>query len=296
MIFITIEQLKYFVKLTEYNSFSLASHDLCISQSSLSKHIKALENELNTVLFNRNTRNINLTDAGYEFLIYAKKAIADYNNIIYKLQKYNNNHNKVLNIGCIPVTAQYKITSAISNFTSMYPYIQVNLIETNTSTLLNKVTQSELNFSIVRDFDLSKELFDINYLSDDEIVFVTCKKHPLSKNEFVSLFDIKDENFILLGNSSAIHKKCIYEFNKNNLSLNVINTYSKIETILGLVSENLGCTLLMKKVLNSFNTSNVSIIPIKDSLKINLSLVNNKDKELSDPETLFKDFIINYLK
>ena len=56
-----IDQLKYFVSVVKYNSFTLASEQLCISQSSLSKHIKAMENELGISLLDRSTRNVRLT-------------------------------------------------------------------------------------------------------------------------------------------------------------------------------------------------------------------------------------------
>ncbi len=75
---ITIEQMTYFLAIEKYKSFSIASHELCISQSSLSKQIKALEIELDTKLFDRNTRNISLTLAGEEFSIYAKKFVNEY--------------------------------------------------------------------------------------------------------------------------------------------------------------------------------------------------------------------------
>ena len=69
MFFITIEQVKYFLALNKYKSFSLASEELCISQSSLSKQIKAFENELNILLFNRTTRSISLILFIYKIFI-----------------------------------------------------------------------------------------------------------------------------------------------------------------------------------------------------------------------------------
>lgn len=237
-----------------------------------------------------------MTPGGHEFLKYAKKAVNDYNNVILNLKKYNNDCSNSLNIGCIPVSAQYKITSAIASFSNLYPYIKVNIVEDKSSKLLNKLMQSELNFAIVRDYNLSEDIFNKNYLCNDEIVFVTSKDNPIAKNKSVSLLDIKDENFILLGIKSAIYNRCMTEFKKHNLSLNVVHTYNKIETILGLVSENLGSTLLMKRVLSSFNTSDIVILPIKDNLTINLSLLSNKNKYLSSSEILFRDFITNYLE
>lgn len=296
MIIITIEQLTYFLKLYECKNFSSASYKLCISQSTLSKQIKSLESELNTVLFYRNPRNILLTDAGEEFLIYAKKTIKEYNSIFSSLKKYNNTTNTKLNIGTIPVITQYQITSAIAEFKKLYPNIHINIVEDNSSNIFHKLIDSEFNLGIVRDFNLSTDIFDKINLSDDELVLVVSKEHPLAQKSNVSLLDIKDEKFILLGPKSGIYERCMNEFNKHSLSPNIITKLYKIESILGLVTENLGVTLLMKKVINSFNTSNLIIIPLKHPIKAKLTLINQKDKTLSNSEDLFKNFIKEYFE
>lgn len=294
VIIITIEQLNYFLKLHQYKNFSLAAYELCISQSSLSKQIKALEHELNTILFYRNSRNITLTDSGEKFLIYAKKTISDYNNIISSFKNFDNS--TTLNIGTIPVMAQYKITSAIAEFKKLYPNIHINIIEDTSSNILHKMMSSQFNFSIVRDFNLSKDIFDKINLCDDELVLVVSKEHPLAQKTNVSLLDIKDEKIILLPPKSGIYERCMNEFNKHSLSPNIITTLYKIESILGLVMENLGVTLLMKKVINSFNTSNLLIIPMKNPIKAQLILINQKDITLSNNENLFKNFIKEYFE
>lgn len=295
MIFITIEQLNYFLSLCKHKNFSTASDELYISQSSLSKHIKFLEKELNTVLFNRNTRSISLTPSGEEFYIYAKNAVNEYNTLLINLRKYNNNH-IVLNISAIPVTAQYKITSAIAKFKDIYPYIDINIVEDNNYNILNKLIQSEVDFGIIRDFNLSSEMFNKIPLIDDELVVALSKDHPLSKKTSLSLFDIKNEKFILLEPNSGIYERCINEFNKHSLSINIVSTFNKIETILGLVSENLGITLLMKNVLNSFNKDNIVTIKMVPPIRANLSLITLKGKELSSSELLFTNFLRNFIK
>ena len=294
MIIITIEQLTNFLKLYEYKNFSLASYELCISQSSLSKQIKSLEEELNSVLFYRNPRNITLTNAGEEFLIYAKKTISDYNNITSSLKKYDNSTS--LTIGTIPIIAQYQITSAIAKFNELYPNIHINIIEDTSGNILHKIINSEFNLSIVRDFNLSQDIFDKITLSDDELVLIVSKEHHLAQKHSVSLLDIRDEKFILLGPKSGIYEIFMNQFNKHSLSPNIITTLYKIESILGLVIENLGVTLLMKKVLNSFDTSNLSIIPMNNPIKAQLTLINEKDKVLSASEDLFKNFLKEYFK
>ncbi|WP_316301238.1 LysR family transcriptional regulator [Clostridium butyricum] len=287
-----MEQLTYFLKLSEYKNFSLASYELCMSQSSLSKQIKALENELNTILFDRNTRNLSLTPSGEEFLMYAQKTIDEFNNIFSKLQKFD--YTTTLNICAIPVTAQYGIISAISKFKSIYSNININLIEDESHSILNKSIKSESDFCIVRDFNLSNDIFDITHLSTDELVLIVSKTHALANKSKISLLDIKDEKLILLGPKSGIYERCINEFHKHSLSPNITTTSYKVETILGLVGENFGVTLLMRKVINSFNISHVSIVSLKNPICAPLSLINQKDKVLSNSGLLFKSFIKDY--
>ena len=67
-----LEQLKYVMAIVKHQHLTNASYELSISQSSLSKHLKKVEQELGGVqLFDRTTRNVTLTDAGQEFAKYA---------------------------------------------------------------------------------------------------------------------------------------------------------------------------------------------------------------------------------
>lgn len=83
------DQLEYFVAIAEQGSFTEASYELSISQSSLSKQINKLEEELNVKLFVRGRRQLMLTDAGRDFLVYARDALRNYRNICAELLKYS---------------------------------------------------------------------------------------------------------------------------------------------------------------------------------------------------------------
>ena len=80
-----LRQLKYFVKSAEYLNFSVAAKHLFITQSTLSQQIKQLEYELGFELFLRNSRHIQLTEAGEEFLPFARKTILDAEDAVQRL-------------------------------------------------------------------------------------------------------------------------------------------------------------------------------------------------------------------
>jgi len=71
----TLQQLKYVIKIVETGSISAAAKELYVSQPSLSKAVMELEYELNTTLFIREKTGIRLTDDGTKFLVHARQVI-----------------------------------------------------------------------------------------------------------------------------------------------------------------------------------------------------------------------------
>lgn len=71
-----ITQLKYVLEIAGSASMREASTKLYVSQPALSASIRELEDELGILIFERTNKGISLTDAGREFLTYAKKAVA----------------------------------------------------------------------------------------------------------------------------------------------------------------------------------------------------------------------------
>ena len=73
-----ISQIKYTLEVAASSSMREASTRLFISQPALSASIKELEDELGILIFERTNKGISLTDEGREFVIYAKKALSQY--------------------------------------------------------------------------------------------------------------------------------------------------------------------------------------------------------------------------
>ena len=73
-----ISQLKYVLTIAESSSMREASTKLFVSQPALSASVRDLEEELGILIFERTTKGISLTDAGREFITYAKKAVGQY--------------------------------------------------------------------------------------------------------------------------------------------------------------------------------------------------------------------------
>lgn len=94
-----LNQLKYFLAIVKTGSFSNAADDMYISQSSMSKQIKALETELGIDLFKREHSKVYLTDIGAEFAKYAESTVKQHNDMLLYLDEFATKKSNTLRFG-----------------------------------------------------------------------------------------------------------------------------------------------------------------------------------------------------
>lgn len=288
-----IDQINYFLAVEKYKSFSSAAEELCISQSSLSKQIKSLESELDTILFNRNTRNISLTPTGEYFLSHAKDLLYTYNKIIKDMKEFVYSHESSLSIGAIPLMAQYGIIPLISSFNKKFPNINIDIIEKDDEELLTHINSSKIDLAFVHSNTIDEDLYNLVPLFKDQLVLVVSENHRFASQECIDICDLCDETFILLSSSSTLYNLCTEECCKAGFTPTTAYTNCKLETIIELVSEGLGVTLLMSKVVEYFKNPKLKLIPLKDAVINEISLITPKGNKMSKSTELFVDFIEN---
>lgn len=289
-----IESLKYFLIIEKYNSFSLAAEELCISQSSLSKHIKKLENELNCKLFDRSNRSLKLTDSGISLKKYAINIVSNYDELILDINKYSKTPPK-LSIGYIPVINQYNIANYIGKFKNIHNNLELKLIEGEHLEILNLLLNNKIDFAIIRNTSLNLDDLSVSELAKDELVIITSKNHPIANKKYISLKNLYKENFISLGENSGVYNLFLEECKKYNFEPNIVCFNSRIENILGLVSAEIGIAPLMKRSVECFNKKDISYILLKENISSSLCLIHLKSKKLSNFELEFKDYLINHI-
>ena len=289
-----IDQLKYFVAVVKYNSFTLASEQLCISQSSLSKHIKAMENELGVTLLDRSTRNIKLTSGGQDFFALLNEVIESFNKVNIKLQKYKQNEKGHLIIGTIPVMSQYGITTLIASFNKLHPEIEIEIIEKKGEEIVELLDDSKIDLAFVRTITLPNNSYKVLPLIDDEMVIVTHRDHPFAKRESINLLEASNEKFIFLDSGPGLYDLCSKSCNNAGFTPKVVYTNTRIETIIGLVREKVGVSLLMNKVVDLFDKKEISIVKLDNNISSTLGLVFIHGNKLSTSSMVFKNYTVKW--
>jgi len=129
-----IRKFRIFIKVAECGSFSQAGKTLQLTPSSISRHIDALEKELNVKLFNRSTRHLSLTDTGDNLLDGARKVIMDFDAVVDSIQPEKSEPEGRLKISIFESYGRLYICPLIPKYLAMYPKVKIDI------TLDNQIT------------------------------------------------------------------------------------------------------------------------------------------------------------
>ena len=160
-----LRQLKYFVEVGRLKSFSLASKSLYITQSTISQQIQKLEEELGVKLLTRDTRHVELSDYGEQFLPYAAKILEEAEACTDRIRDVKDLHTGTLSVGSTYSFGPLLIQSVL-DFYRQYPHVRLRLISASWAELQQKLLDRELDIvlayksSVSDDRIVSKLLFE----------------------------------------------------------------------------------------------------------------------------------------
>ena len=191
-----LRQLKYFIKTAETLNFTEAARQLFITQSTLSQQIRQLETELQVPLFDRIGKRTYLTEAGTEFLPYAKQTVADSEGGVQRLRDLQNIMAGELRIGAV-FTLSDLLTSTIISFSKQYPNIKLVVVSRPVNELLDLLKERKLDLILSYRPDDDDSQIEFFPLFDSNLSVIVNYNHPLIAQREVSLEMLKQYPLVL---------------------------------------------------------------------------------------------------
>ncbi len=139
-----LETMVCFQAVARCGSFTRAAHELSITQSAVSKQIKALESAVNCALFDRHARGIVLSEQGEMLLEELEPVLFRMHRIITRIQ--NRDGAEAVSIACTQAVAHFWLFPRVARFNQSHPQIAVNIISSNS---INERTCSDSDFGIL---------------------------------------------------------------------------------------------------------------------------------------------------
>jgi LysR family carnitine catabolism transcriptional activator len=148
MIEYSARQLRGFLLVADFQSFTRAADALFVTPSGLSVMITQLEAQVGFRLFDRTTRHVSLTSDGSDFLVAARSSVQQLDATIARLAEKSNRATLQISVGAPALIAANIMPLAISEFQAQRPDLHIRLFDSDLTTILSRVVSGELDMGL----------------------------------------------------------------------------------------------------------------------------------------------------
>lgn len=299
-----ISYWKEFTVLAETKNYWSAAEKLFVGQSSLSKHIKTIENQLGGELFTRTSRKVELTELGKLMLPYAQQIAQLQTQYETAAFNYLSVGSQPLTIGSIPVIPRYHITDLIVKYQLDFPTVHLQTVEEDTLLLRDDLFNHRCDVIFYRDSDQYLEhdpdkencMVRLPYCHD-KLVAVLPTDHPLAEETSIHLEQLKDECFALIKNGTMPYNLCIRACRNAGFAPNVLFTSHNLEAIFDMVTRGSCVALLFENhvarpydALNLLDKQPFSVVPIDPPIYTTIYMAYLRNESLTPAAAHFVDY------
>ncbi len=305
----TLSQLNYVVSVAAQESFSKAAEKCFVTQPTLSMQINKLEDELGIKIFNRLSSPIAPTDIGQEIIEQARIILEESRRITDIVNSFGKEIYGKLRLGIIPTISPYLLPLFLESYIKKYPGVELVIYELQTKEIMRQLEQNIIDAGIIATPEANSRLIEEKLYYEPFLAYIS-KGHRLAGRKRIKRDDLSLDDLWLLRDGHCFRDQILSicgagrnEKNKKRAHLNFEG--ENLETLKGLVDQNMGMTLLpylaaeklkrgpSKGLLKEFTipspSRQVSLIYNKARLKQRLIVLLMEEIRNSVPEELKKD-------
>jgi DNA-binding transcriptional LysR family regulator len=288
---IATRDLRAFVLLAQHKSFTQAAGLCHLSQPAFSALIRALETQLGTKLFDRTTRQVELTVEGLAFLSVAEKLLNDTESAVSLVRDHVMKKRGRVALALLPSLAAGWLPALLARFHAEYPAIELDVADVLSEVCINRIRTGESDLAIAATRSDFPDVATIPFCTDH--FHVVCHKdHPLaSTKDAVSIDQIKAYPMIHLARSSSVR-----QYVDRVLFPGVVKPFLELEqlaTVAAMVRQNLGITLVPSLTLFQFQDASLHAVRLHGKgLSRQLFMAYRADRTLSHAAQSMRDWLM----
>lgn len=287
-----LRQLHYFMEVAEREHVSEAAVKLHVAQSAVSRQIANLEGELGVSLFDREGRNIKLTQIGKTFYTHTKIAMKAIDNAKKQIDEYLDPERGTIKIGFPTSLSSHLLPNVISAFKNAYPNIAFNLRQGSYNFLIDSVKNDEIDIAFLGPVPKDDTEIETHILFTEDILALLPLTHHLADREVLYLTDLKNDEFVSFPKGYVLEKILVDACKHVGFEPKISSEGEDLDAIKGLVSAGIGVTLLPESTFHESTPRMTSKIPIKiPEVRRTVGIIKLKEKNLAPSEKIFHAFV-----
>ncbi|SAK79371.1 LysR family transcriptional regulator [Caballeronia catudaia] len=237
-----LRALRYFIEVVKQKSFTAAAEHMFVTQPTISKMVKALEDEVGSPLLLREGRQMVLTDAGQIVYQRGVEVLAAHARLEAELNDLGTFGRGTLTIG-IPPMGGALFTPAIAAFRQRYPKVELKLFERGSKAIEAALVDGELELGGVLQ-PVNTEVFDVLPVSRQVLWLVAPKGSRWDEAREVALTDLAGEPFVFYGESLALNDVVLSACREAGFAPTIVGRSGHWDFMAALVQAGIGIALL----------------------------------------------------
>lgn len=267
-----IRVLRYFLAVAREENISKAAEYLHITQPTLSRQLKELEDELGSELFIRGKRNISLTDEG----MFLRKRAEEITSLMDKTEAEFHQLDEFISgdvyIGGGETLAMNMLAEVMSEISQEHPDVKFHLYSGNADDVIDRIDKGLIDFGVVIEPADIRKYETIRLPYADKYGLIMRKDDPLAHKKNISVDTLKD--LPLLVAKRMIDNKYLPELlGIYPEEMNIKATFNLIYNASLLVEQGMGYALSIDHLINTIGSNNLCFVPLAPEVTTNLSVI-----------------------
>jgi DNA-binding transcriptional LysR family regulator len=256
-----LRTLRAFVEVVRQGGFSRAAEVVFATQSTVSKAVKQLEDEIGVPLLDRIGHRSVLTVAGEVVYRRALQMLAERDHLVAELDDLRGLKRGTLRLG-LPAIANNLFARLFVIYRDRYPGVDVRLVEHGSEQLEEIVRSGEIDLAASL-LPVSDE-FEWQEVRRQPLMALVPSDHPLARKRTVNLLDLKDIPFILFETGFALNRIILEACHRRGFEPTVAARTSQIDFAVELVAVGLGIAFLPRMTAERFDRPSVRHVPLAE--------------------------------
>ena len=271
----------FFLAAAEEETFQRAAARLNIAQSALSRHIRALEEDLGGVrLFERLPRGVRLTNSGEQYLADVRRILETVDEATLRVQRVERGQTGHLRVAFTEaVAAQPLLAEALRRFQSGFPEVQIDLIAMRSKNQREDLRKGRIDVGFFYAEAGDEEVFDWTPIMTDDFLLALPLGHRLAEKVRITLDDLRGEPLIFPSkwHAPSTHERLMAEFRARGIAPNIVAENPSADILNCLVSAGIGLGFLITSQRDRAPATVISREVADFSLPLPLVLAWRKD-------------------
>ena len=305
-----LNQIKSFITVSQVLNFTNAARQNGVPQSTISRQINDLEQQLGVKLFYRTKRDVRLTQEGWAFLPYAQEILDAAKKGAFAVRQLHEGAEGRLSIATIDDSDQF-LAMCLQEFSRKYPGIIVDLTYVSHGEPLQSEVDDPYDFHFhYLDMIPDSEEYEIRETHTTQLCFVSSKTahtdmaKPDDSTDFVDGFDFSSlphQKFILISEEEnpILYMQIMNYCQTHRFTPQIANRFSDIKSVLLSVGSGLGISILPLKtteILSALPQTGIQVTPIDDESYAITCAVAWKKSLLNPAAELFLQIMEEHLE